>query len=126
MWKKSLSFCRGFFLLLKNIVNFVDAIVFKMGNESQIVIGQLKNHIEQIISKYELALSENIALKQQLQKTQEELELKNGRISELEQAVEQIQLADAFNATSEDVKQAKRRIASIVKEIDRCISMLND
>lgn len=126
MWKKSLSFCRGFFLLLKNIVIFVDAIVFKMGNESQIVIGQLKNHIEQIISKYELALSENIALKQQLQKTQEELELKNGRISELEQAVEQIQLADAFNATSEDVKQAKRRIASIVKEIDRCISMLND
>ena len=126
MWKKSLSFCGGFFLLLKIIVIFVDAIVFKMGNESQIVIGQLKNHIEQIISKYELALSENIALKQQLQKTQEELELKNGRISELEQAVEQIQLADAFNATSEDVKQAKRRIASIVKEIDRCISMLND
>ena len=111
---------------MKIIVIFVDAIVFKMGNESQIVIGQLKNHIEQIISKYELALSENIALKQQLQKTQEELELKNGRISELEQAVEQIQLADAFNATSEDVKQAKRRIASIVKEIDRCISMLND
>jgi hypothetical protein len=29
MEKKSLRFCRGFFILLKNIVIFVDAIVLK-------------------------------------------------------------------------------------------------
>ena len=97
-----------------------------MGTESQIVIGKLKARIEQIISKYEVALSENIALKEQLQKTTEELETKNDTIKELEQKVEQIQLADAFVASSDDVKEAKKRIGKIVREIDKCISMLND
>ncbi len=97
-----------------------------MGTETQIVVGKLKGHIEQIISKYELALSENISLKEQLQKVLEELELKNSRIKDLEQKVEQMQLADVFTASSDDVKEAKKRIGKIVKEIDKCISMLND
>ena len=39
-----------------------------MGTESQIIVANLKSRIERIISKYELALSENISLKEQLQK----------------------------------------------------------
>ena len=37
-----------------------------------------------------------------------------------------MQLGDAFKASSEDVKEAKKKIARIVREIDKCISMLND
>ena len=55
-----------------------------------------------------------------------ELEIKNERIKELEQKVEQMQLADAFTASTDDVKEAKKRIGKIVREIDKCISMLND
>ena len=55
-----------------------------------------------------------------------ELEIKNDRIKELEQKVEQMQLADAFTASTDDVKEAKKRIGKIVREIDKCISMLND
>jgi hypothetical protein len=33
---------------------------------------------------------------------------------------------DAFKASSADVKDAKRKIGKIVKEIDKCISLLND
>ena len=109
-----------------NIVIFVPAIVYKMGTETQIVVGRLKGHIEQIISKYELALSENASLKGQLHDVLEELEEKNSRIKDLEQKVEQMQLADVFAASSDDVKEAKKRIGKIVREIDKCISMLND
>ena len=97
-----------------------------MGTESQIIVGNLKARIEQIISKYEVALSENISLKEQLQKALEEIEEKDDRIKTLEQKVEQIQLADAFSVSSGDVKEAKKRIGKIVREIDKCISMLND
>lgn len=97
-----------------------------MSVESQIVINKLKGHIEQIISKYELALSYNSSLRGQLDKITEELVTKNNRIKELEQKVEQMQLAEAFTATTEDVKEAKKKIGKIVKEIDKCISMLND
>ncbi|MBO5406643.1 MAG: hypothetical protein IJN06_02500 [Bacteroidales bacterium] len=97
-----------------------------MSVESQIVIQKLKGHIEQIISKYELALSENISLKEELEKHKTDLEEKNNKIKELEQKVELMQLGDAFKASSEDVKEAKKKIARIVREIDKCISMLND
>ena len=55
-----------------------------------------------------------------------ELENREKRIKELEKKVELIQLGDAFKASSEDVKEAKKKIGRIVREIDKCISMLND
>lgn len=97
-----------------------------MSVESQIIVQKLKGHIEQIISKYELALSENASLKEELEKYRTDLENRNNRIKELEQKVELMQLGDAFKASSEDVKEAKKKIARIVREIDKCISMLND
>ena len=97
-----------------------------MSVESQIIVGKLKGHIEQIISKYELALSENVALKKELDGCRNELEKQGSRIKELEKKVELMQLGDAFKASSEDVKEAKKKIGRIVREIDKCISMLND
>ena len=97
-----------------------------MSAESQITLRKLKGHIEQIISKYELALSENESLKGELERCRTELENKGERIKELEKKVELMQLGDAFKASSEDVKEAKRKIGRIVREIDKCISMLND
>ena len=97
-----------------------------MSAESQIIVGKLKGHIEQIISKYELAISENAALRSELDGCRNELENKEKRIKELEKKVELMQLGDAFKASSEDVKEAKKKIGRIVREIDKCISMLND
>ena len=97
-----------------------------MSAESQITLRKLKGHIEQIISRYELALSENESLKGELERCRTELENKGDRIKELEKKVELMQLGDAFKASSEDVKEAKRKIGRIVREIDKCISMLND
>jgi predicted nuclease with TOPRIM domain len=97
-----------------------------MSAESQITLRKLKGHIEQIISKYELALSENESLKGELERCRTELENKGDRIKELEKKVELMQLGDAFKASSEDVKEATRKIGRIVREIDKCISMLND
>ena len=97
-----------------------------MSAESQIIVEKLKGHIEHIISKYELALSENISLREELEKCKTELEERNTRIKDLEHKVELIQLGEAFRASSEDVKEAKKKIGRIVREIDKCISMLND
>ena len=123
---KSLLFCKGFFYFYDIYCYICFWNCFYMGTESQIIVTNLKSRIEKIISKYELALSENISLKEQLQKALVEIEEKDDKIKSLEQKVEQMQLADAFSATTGDVKEARKRIRKIVKEIDKCISMLND
>lgn len=98
-----------------------------MNVESHIVVEKLKSHIEAIISKYELANSGYLSLQEELARTKKELELKESRVKELEQKIELMQLAEVFTTSSaDDVKEAKKKIAKIVKEIDKCISMLND
>lgn len=97
-----------------------------MSGESQILIGKLKEHIGEIISKYESVASDNILLKEELSACKKELETSKNTIRELERKLEQLQLIKAFGASSQDVKEAKQKIGRIVKEIDKCISMLND
>ncbi|MEG0517652.1 MAG: hypothetical protein RR555_02120 [Bacteroidales bacterium] len=97
-----------------------------MSGESQILIGKLKGHIGQIISNYESVASDNILLKEELSACKKELETSKNTIKELEKKLEQLQLIKAFGASSQDVKEAKQKIGRIVKEIDKCISMLND
>ena len=58
-----------------------------MSADSQIVIGKLKSHIEQIISKYELAISVNAQLQESLEKVTKELETKNIKIAELSSSI---------------------------------------
>lgn len=97
-----------------------------MSNESQIVVNRLKGHIETIISSYEVAVYENRELKEKLAEAQKEIENNKKLIKDLGEKLEILQLTNAFKASSQDVKEAKQRIAKIVREIDKCISLLND
>lgn len=97
-----------------------------MNAESQILIGKLKGHIGEMISRFESVASDNAVLKEELAACKNELETSKNTIKELEKKVEQLQLVKAFGASSGDVKEARQKIGRIVKEIDKCISMLND
>ena len=48
------------------------------------------------------------------------------KIKELEQKIDKLQLAGAFEASAADVKEARQNIGRLVREIDKCISLLND
>ena len=97
-----------------------------MSEESRIVLERLKGRIERIISSYESAVFENRELKEKLAASQQELETNKKTIKELTEKLEILQLTNAFTGSSQDIKEAKQRIARIVREIDKCISLLND
>ncbi len=97
-----------------------------MSEESQIVLGRLKGHIEKIISSYESAVYENNILKEKLAASQAELETSKRTVKELTDKLELLQLTNAFKGSSQDIKEAKQRIAKLIREIDKCISLLND
>ena len=46
------------------------------------------------------------------------------RISELERQIDNMKLKDAFLASGDGNAEAKRKIDSVIKEIDRCISLI--
>lgn len=97
-----------------------------MNSNYHTVINNLKRKIEQIISGYEQLAAENRLIKEELNKCSEELKEYKQLNLELEEKINKLQLAEAFKSSSSDAKEAKQKIAIIIKEIDKCISLLND
>ncbi len=97
-----------------------------MSKDYQSVINNLKGKIELIISRYEQVVSENTKLSEELTTCREALNNNTNNIKELDTKISNLQLAEAFKSSSVDVKEAKQKIGKIVKEIDKCIALLND
>ena len=92
-----------------------------------------KKQIEHFIAKYELLLAENMRLKEKINGLENDLEdcnkdkvFSNNKIKELEQKIDKMQLTGAFVSTAVDVKEAKQNINKLIREIDKCILLLND
>lgn len=97
-----------------------------MSKDYQSVINNLKSKIELLISKYEQVVSDNKKLVEDLNICNDALNNNTNNVKELETRISNLQLAEAFKSSSADVKEAKQKIGKIVKEIDRCIALLND
>jgi len=97
-----------------------------MNNDYQFVIEGLKSKIELIISKYEEVASENRRLVQEFDQCRTDLNNSINKNKELEEKINKLQLIGAFTSSSADVKEAKQKIGKIIKEIDKCIALLND
>lgn len=97
-----------------------------MSKDYQSVINNLKSKIELLISKYEQVVSDNKKLVVDLNNCKDALYNNTNNVKELETRISNLQLAEAFKSSSADVKEAKQKIGKIVKEIDRCIALLND
>ena len=104
-----------------------------MSESYKVILEEHKRKIEGFISRYEYLIAENMRLKEKLALAEakvEEGELKiqtyNQKIEELEQQIERLQLTEAFKYSASDVKEAKKNISRLVKEIEKCIALLNE
>ena len=97
-----------------------------MEDNYKIVAENLKKKIQRIISEYESILSENEKLNTQIVRYANDLNNSNNKIKELEKKIENLQLMEAFKASTQDVKEAKQKIGRLIKDIDSCIALLND
>lgn len=97
-----------------------------MSKDYQAALNNLKRKIETIISKYEQSSSDKLRFEIELTEAKIALENSNNKVKELESRISNLLLAEAFKTSSVDVKEAKQKIGKIVKEIDKCIALLND
>ena len=79
----------------------------------------------QLIAYYEETRREYMELLAEHQKNKEEIARQYELIKELEERNKKLQLAEAFKGSSADTNDAKLKIGRIVKEIDKCIALLN-
>ncbi len=94
-------------------------------SEQREIAGSLKGKIQQFISLYERTKTERDALVQEKQALEEQVAQQQKQLKDLEDKNKKVQLAEAFKATSADTRDAKLKVGKIVKEIDKCIALLN-
>ncbi len=85
----------------------------------------IKTDIEKLIALYEAERSERMRLQTELARSEADKESCRKRIEDLEQQVNNLHLSEAFGVAG-DGSAAKEKIERLIKEIDKCISLLEN
>jgi len=85
----------------------------------------LKNNLSLLISKQDQLVGDRTKLEEHIEKLQEQLSAANERISGLEEQNRQLRLAKAVSGGNENPGEAKDKINELVREIDKCLALLN-
>jgi septal ring factor EnvC (AmiA/AmiB activator) len=89
------------------------------------VIKTLNENIRQIKELHTSSVVENIKLKEDIAKLLVELEQKESEHRQIETKYESLKLAKVIATSTTDSHDAKIKLNRIVREIDKCISLLN-
>jgi predicted PP-loop superfamily ATPase len=84
----------------------------------------VKEKIKQLIAAYETEKMERMRLQSELEQTRVQNETYRKQIIELERQIDNLKLTEAFMAGGSDTSAAKKKIDSLIKEIDRCIKLM--
>ena len=84
----------------------------------------VKQKIKRLIAAYEAEKMERTRLQAALDQVQAQNETYRKQITELERQIDNLKLAEAFKADGAGSPEAKKKINSLIKEIDRCIALL--
>jgi predicted nucleic acid-binding Zn-ribbon protein len=88
------------------------------------MIEKLRQRIQQLISAYETERQERKRLESELEKSSMQNKAYREQILELERTIDNLKLADAFKSGNADNTEARKKIDKLIKEIDRCITLM--
>ena len=88
-------------------------------------INRLQNKIERLVSEYQEVKSVNAQLNHKLLSLQDQLEKKRQNVSELKDKNKILKLSASLQGEEQDTQAARQRINELVRELDKCIALLN-
>lgn len=95
------------------------------GRESEELV-LLKLRVNELISHFERSTDELQRVRSENQRLSYELREKEIKFEELEREYNRLKLSGAILGDGENSLEAKKRINSLVREIDNCIALLNN
>jgi regulator of replication initiation timing len=89
------------------------------------IIEGIRQKIQTVKNRLNSQLEENIRLKKQNEELRNSVQQKQVLIEELKQKNQQLSLVKGIMADGDDKQEARIQINRIVREIDKCIALLN-
>jgi predicted nucleic acid-binding Zn-ribbon protein len=85
----------------------------------------LNRKLDELFNRYNNLRSELVNLRNVNEELKVDLHERDERIKELEFKYERVKLSGALMGEGENAAEAKRKINDLVREIDRCVALLN-
>ncbi|WP_075590802.1 cell division protein ZapB [Labilibacter marinus] len=96
-----------------------------MANESIEIVHNLQQKVSKLVDRYRSVKTDNDHLKSENDQLALQLEESAREMAELKEKYNTLKFSKTIEAKSGDVHFAKIRINQIVREIDKCIALLN-
>jgi hypothetical protein len=97
-----------------------------MTNKYEILINAFEIKVRKLISNYASLKEQNDLLKAELARKREDLMQAHQEVLQLRKNVEHLQIAKSMVGSDEEKADSKRRISKMVREIDKCIALLDE
>lgn len=89
-------------------------------------INKIEQLTEQLVGSHANLQSENLSLQSKVNELEGKLREKNSELALLEIELKNARVAKGIVQGGQEVDLAKAKISSLVREIDRCIALLNE
>ena len=96
-----------------------------MTAEEEKILHLFETHVRQLIIKHKDTLEHNKELNQALTEDKTRVQELEQRIATLEQQYANLKMAKMIEITTAENQAAQKRINKLIREIDKCIALLN-
>ena len=97
-----------------------------MTNRYEELINAFEEKLRKLIARYQLLEEQNMLLKADLVRKQDDLMHAHQQILELRKRNEHLSIAKGFEGSEVERIQTKNKINKMVREIDKCIALLDE
>ena len=98
--------------------------IYRMDNDGKNTVHELRSRVNTLIELHETAKNQIVRLEDENQQLKKELNQKEEELAGCREKLSTMELAKGI-ASAESTHDAKIKINRIVREIDKCIALLN-
>ncbi len=89
------------------------------------IVNNIEIKLGKFIAKYEKIKQEKLLLQQENEASIAALELKEKEVLSLQEKIKLMNISKSVDASKQEVKETRLKINEYVREIDKCIALLN-
>ena len=97
-----------------------------MTDDGKQLLSTFETRLRHLLYLHEVQKQENAELKRQLEETEEARKQVQADYEELAQRYKDLKTATAISSNGNDVRETKARLSRLVREVDKCIALLNE
>lgn len=87
---------------------------------------EIRIKVEKLVEENRLLKNENDSMRDRIEGLERTVELQKNTLSELTEQNKLIKLAKNLNLEDSDTEEVKNKVNELIREIDRCIDLLNE